>query len=515
MKTISNDLYLLIRSLNKNEKGYFQKFCKAFTGAGSSEYLELFEALDGLKAYDEPAFLKQNSKKNFTRHFSVRKNYLQGVIYKSLQHYYSSITIDTQIRNLLNMVEILCYKGLFKQSLQLLSRAEKLSKKYNRECFLLEIIDLKLSLTVMQVNVASLKKITTTIKTDTDDYIAHYHDKKKIQLISLRIIEDFQLHGDFLGLDAKRNKSLERELRKIASQNKSKFLRIHVLQTLSLLYLNSRDQRKRLQIRKEQYKLYKGDKSLVHDNLNRYVGCLWSLCQLYQAAGDYGKMNEHILQLKNTLANYQAGGTNYFQAIFLAGVYYLEIDVAQRTGNYKEGLRLVPLVARLLEKYDSIIREELRMIFKLYFALIYFMAEQYEDAQVWVQRILNDHVKVRKDIIFACRLLNLVIHYELKNYQYLENLVLYTVKKVREEGKKNAFIAGFINKLGKQLNLLVRNPDNSAEIWKDMRGQLTMIEKNPKKRIILEMVDFSKWVDSKILKKPLHEIYNNGLQVKR
>ena len=112
----SDDLFNLVRSLNKNEKRYFRLLSGLH--AGEKKFLLLFDAVDSQKEYDEETIKKKFRKEKFIRQLTFTKNYLYKSILKSLESYHSSA--DSEIKNLLHRVEILFEKGLYAQCGKLL-----------------------------------------------------------------------------------------------------------------------------------------------------------------------------------------------------------------------------------------------------------------------------------------------------------------------------------------------------------------------------------------------------------
>jgi D-tyrosyl-tRNA(Tyr) deacylase len=86
----SDSLFRLIKSLSKNEKGYFKKMAEALAGSGGSNYLLLFDAIDKQNEFDEAAIIKKYSKENFVKNLSVTKRNLTDLILKALRLYQSS-----------------------------------------------------------------------------------------------------------------------------------------------------------------------------------------------------------------------------------------------------------------------------------------------------------------------------------------------------------------------------------------------------------------------------------------
>ena len=83
----SNDLFRLIKSLDKNEKGYFKKNAQGVSKGKDKNYLLLFDAIDAQEEYNEDALLKKFRTQAFSKHFSVAKNFLFELILKSQRSY--------------------------------------------------------------------------------------------------------------------------------------------------------------------------------------------------------------------------------------------------------------------------------------------------------------------------------------------------------------------------------------------------------------------------------------------
>lgn len=57
----NDDLFHLIKSLNKSEKRNFKLFMKRVSGSENFIIMQLFDAIDKLKIYDEQIILKKNN----------------------------------------------------------------------------------------------------------------------------------------------------------------------------------------------------------------------------------------------------------------------------------------------------------------------------------------------------------------------------------------------------------------------------------------------------------------------
>jgi len=135
------DLFELIKTLNKNEKRYFRMFASLQKGA--KKYLLLFDEISGQKAYNELKIKKSLNDKNLIRHFAFNKNYLKQMILKSLVLYNANNISDIKIQNMITTAKILFSKALFRQYFRTLDTAKKLAMKNERFGYLLEILDME------------------------------------------------------------------------------------------------------------------------------------------------------------------------------------------------------------------------------------------------------------------------------------------------------------------------------------------------------------------------------------
>src|SRR5258705_12091560 len=138
----SDSLFQLVQSLEKSEKRNFKLYIKRSSGNEDLKIIELFDALDKLKEYDETALLKKLP--------SIKKPQLSNIkvhLYKqllaSLRLLKSADSIDLQLNEQFDYAHILYKKGLFQQSLKLLERAKETAKANQKYIFSTQVIALE------------------------------------------------------------------------------------------------------------------------------------------------------------------------------------------------------------------------------------------------------------------------------------------------------------------------------------------------------------------------------------
>ncbi len=116
-------LYQLIQSLEKAEKRNFKLYIKRNSSKDDLKIVQLFDAIDKIKDYDEKVLLDKLPQIQKTQ-LSNLKAHLYKQILASLRVLKSADSIDLQLNEQFDYAHILYKKGLFLQSLRLLDRAK-------------------------------------------------------------------------------------------------------------------------------------------------------------------------------------------------------------------------------------------------------------------------------------------------------------------------------------------------------------------------------------------------------
>ncbi len=128
---VSDDVFKLIKSLSKSEKGYFKKYAYKNSGrekkSSDNHYIKLFDIIDKQENYDEGKTLKKLGKSPLVKSFSSSKNYLLSLVLGSLLDYNANKDNALQIAQNLAKARILYSRGLQSQSTAHLKKAEQVA----------------------------------------------------------------------------------------------------------------------------------------------------------------------------------------------------------------------------------------------------------------------------------------------------------------------------------------------------------------------------------------------------
>ena len=143
MPNLSTDaLFILLKSLERAEKRNFKLYVTRNTASTDLKIIQLFDALDKMKDYDEEELLRKNESIQ-KQQLSNLKAHLYDQILASLRVLKQHENIDLQIHEELDHAKILYNKGLYLQSLRLLEKIKILTKQNNQVTYLLQVLFLE------------------------------------------------------------------------------------------------------------------------------------------------------------------------------------------------------------------------------------------------------------------------------------------------------------------------------------------------------------------------------------
>jgi len=134
-------LFQLVKSLEKAEKRHFKLYIKRSSSRQDLKIIQLFDAIDKGKDYNEQLLLKKLPGIEKPQLANL-KAHLYKELLASLRLLKSSESIDLQLHEQLDYARILYNKGLYLQSLRILEKVKDLARVYQQESFLIQVIQL-------------------------------------------------------------------------------------------------------------------------------------------------------------------------------------------------------------------------------------------------------------------------------------------------------------------------------------------------------------------------------------
>jgi tetratricopeptide (TPR) repeat protein len=168
-------------------------------------------------------------------------------------------------------------------------------------------------------------------------------------------------------------------------------------------------------------------------------------------------------------------------------------------GEFDKSVELIVEIEKQQALFEGKISKEMEVLLTYNKAYSYFGTGDYKKALQYINEVLNDNEQnLRQDIYSFSRLFNIVIHYELENYDFLEYVVKstnrYLSKQERDYQVENVCIKS-IRKLAKTAETV-----NRIEIFEKMESEISELLTDHNERVVLEYFDISSWLRSKIKK---------------
>ncbi len=172
-------------------------------------------------------------------------------------------------------------------------------------------------------------------------------------------------------------------------------------------------------------------------------------------------------------------------------------------GTFKEGLDLVPYINEGLKENALFIDQHRVMVLTYKIATLYFGSGDYTTCIDYLQKLINDNVQLRYDLQCYARVVHLLAHYELGNFELMDSLTRSVYRFMAK--KKN------LTKVEEEMFKFLRHSFNvSRHQIKDelvkLLEKIKGLEKNRFETRAFAYLDIVSWVESKVYNKSLSEI---------
>ena len=495
---VSDDLFLLIKSLTQAEKSFFKVYARGKKNHdGETKYVLLFNAINKQKEYNEQAILIQFKREPFVKQFHVKKHYLFRFILKSLAAFH--LDIEKSANELLHHARILFQKSMFKQCYKILNKTKQICYQNEKFALLLEGLRIERNLK-LRSNLKGVRSLEAIYKESSltiekirniNEYLMILDDLNN----ELRNFGQIEVNKRFESLI--RNPMLQKESSALSFRAKVWFNRI-----LAVYYFAKKNYKKSYLNLSKNLDLFKNYPSLFKENpaiiLNTHIQLINACLELKNYKEAYNRLED----MRNFGQIIPSKGVETIQVLFDNSYYEIKLILCRETAEYKKGIELQPSITKLIQYNKPEVPLEYQM--EIYYSLAwnYFGNNEYKNALLWIDKILNKNKDVREDIHSWARIISLIIYYELGNVEMMEAMV----KSSRRyfEGAKlfhkveKAILTFFWRKI------LISNSEKGKIIdFKEIKAEINTLFRVEKTSNDFDIIS---WIESKIEKKSFGEI---------
>jgi len=187
------------------------------------------------------------------------------------------------------------------------------------------------------------------------------------------------------------------------------------------------------------------------------------------------------------------------QMIAFVYLYLSKLNLHMMSGEYDKGIKLIPEIETAIETYKSYTDIHRILLFYFKFAYLYFAKSKYNKALEYLNEVIMlQHGRLREDLHHNARLLQIICHFELGNYDllsYLASSVKRAFGQAKDVSQIQRLTLDFIRKL---VNL---SPSEHREAFEDFQAKTAHLADSPYERKALLYLDIPAWVQKHL--KPL------------
>lgn len=493
MKSPSEDLFNLIKSLTKSEKRYI----KVHAGKKDLQYMKLLDAVAAQKKYDEAALKEAHASEIFVKNLPVHKRYLYQYILKMLARFQKA-GVEENIREGLAFAKILWDKELGQQAFQLLQKNKKKAYEWS-------VFELMPDLFKLEKQILARWKP----KSLATNYLEDLYLEEKTCLERLHNINDYWfLNGQLFQqqVQIQKARTPEHQLfllkifedEKLQDFNLAKTLesKIYFLQANATYFFTIGEPKKAMDCNQQLLKLLDENPAFLQRQPERYFSTLHNyLIDCFQLK-QFEDLRVGLKKLQSLAQMKSFQKIKNLEVRIFRQRFLLELNTCLSSKTIQKGIELLPELKKGLEQFKKQIPKHDRVTFQYLAAYFLFQDQQFDAAQNWLLPIVQDTKEQSvKEIYTFSRILHLLIHFELQHFRLLESLIISTRRYLRNRRaiyETEQILFQFFQKM-----LERPGRKRSAILIKETLIAFEKLNENPKEIRVFQYIDLISWLKKK------------------
>ncbi len=509
----TDNLFRLIKSLTKAEKRSFKLYSKRIGIDESALFIQLFNVLDRQSDYHEEGIL-QKVPEIKKQQLSNLKRHLYRQILTSLRLIHSSKYSDIEIREQIDFARVLYGKGHYQQSLKLLDRAKELATNANLPLLRFEIVEFEKEIESQHIT-RSIETRAQELMEDSELQIQSINTANQLSNLVIKLYSFFIKFGH-----AKTEKDMmvisdffRSMLPKLDVNKIGFFERINYHKAYSWYYYIQQDFSSHYQHTQRWVDTFHIFPEMKLKDPALYLRGLNSLliAQFYAE-----KNHEHQNTLKELDEFIKSCAGNLDTDAEVQGFVYLYTALINQhflDGTFSEGTKLIPRFEKLLKEYSDHIDDHRRLVFYYKIASLYFGSGDNGRAVGYLNEIINYRAgALRSDIQCYARILQLLSHFEMKNYTLLEYLSKSVYRFLAKMDDLNVVLQEILRFLRRELRT---DPKQLQNAFIQLRAKLLKLQEDPMERRSFLYLDIISWLDSKIQNIPVQQVIQEKIRASK
>jgi len=502
-KRSADILFQLIQSLEKAEKRHFKLYIKRSSSNENLKVVQLFDALDRLPEYDDRLLLKKLPSIQKVQ-LSNLKSHLYKQILASLRLLKSAESIDLQLNEQFDYAHILYKKGLFSQSLKIVDKAKETARQHHKFTFLTQLIALEKRIESLHIT-RSMQDRAEDLAAEAIQVSTHIDMVARLSNLSLRLYSWYIRHGHARNEeDELKIQQFMRELMPANAGSQDGFYELlYLYQSYSWYAFIRQDFIQYYRYTNKWAGLFEIHPLMKRVETGHYIKGLHNLLNAHFDLRNHRGLEETLVRLEGFAQTDRVQENDNFRVHSFLYIAQARINRHFLRGTFREGLELIPEIEQKLEEDNLFIDPHRALVLNYKIAGLYFGSGDFDTCIDYLQKIINENTGLRYDLQCYARLLHLLAHYELENYDLLEYLSK-SVYRFMANKENLSLLEEEILRFLKRSSFMAR--DKVKGELERFLEKIKNFEKNRFQARVFVYIDIISWVESKVYNKPLEQV---------
>lgn len=490
-------LHELIHAMSMSEKRYFTLHAQRQgqdQDPKTSNYFQLYEILTEMAQYDNQVLIEKLQQRSLpTSHIASDKHYLYASILKNLSAFHAENSGSLQVKEWLKQAEILYTRGLYRQCLALLRKAQKRAREYNQPTLEQEVFRWRCKALGHLGKVEKLGDVLNDAR-DGVERLQNLYDYQQLyyEMIALRNEADRARSKESLqNLQAFMNHPLLQQVEAAHSMQ----ARLYFWQVFAMYYYITDEREAEIRANQALQTLMESKDHYKQEFPMEYATVCCRILNLLKFDKDE-LFNAELARLKKFVDHTKREREKVKAMVdWQASTIQLSRLIGKR--RWKQALAYVPRLEQAFEEHALFMSPAKEVTFRYLLGYTYFGNQQFKAALHHIKFILDQHAPTtRLEIYVAARVLNPVILYELKHRDVILSQLRPAqrlFKRLEQPFRLERYLVELLKKLAK-----IPKGQSPHSLFVQAAREVEAIVQDPFERKALRYFDALAWIQGHV-----------------
>lgn len=504
----SSEVFRLIKSLSAAEKRNFKLYASRNHIQSQLKFIELFDILDKADSYDEERILLKFRGMSKSKIANLRRHLYKQIL-SSLRVITVSKRPNVEVRAMIDYAYILYEKAFYLETIKILEKAKRHAEKYCLYYLHLSILEFEKRIESRHITRSGKEKAYALIR---ESEAINKKVSDSIHLSNLRA----DLHAKYLQNGHCQSNSEKKALEKLFS-NAIQFLNESELGAVEKVFLYQSyvwyhhillDFQSCMTYAIKWLELLESESQLIERDVDQYLRAYHYILSSCFHLQQKQKLKAYLVKLEAfRKSNYKRFNT-LSKIISFQYAHSARLNNIIINGNFEDGQKVISRTLKRIKRYQTNLDDHRILVFYYKIAWIYFGNKNYSKSIFYLNRILNNELpKLREDLQIYSRLMFLMCHYELRNYDVFK----YSIRTFKLYFKKleNNYP---IQEITQQTFIKLADAPKAGhnQIMKNSLSQLDELRENAFYNVSFTYLNIISWLKAKISNQSLSAIISQS-----